>query len=128
MMKIYKAAWIIISLAVLYWGCEGILYYYTYPKSQYRELDMSKISLGMSEKEVRKILGEPADVIGSRYYEGKHIIKVLQYMEAEFSYTGSEDRLKKDYYLYFLDDKLVQWGRPGDWEKEADKIYEIRIR
>jgi len=127
-MKIYKAAWIIISLAVLYWGCEGILYYYTYPKSQYRELDMSKISLGMSEKEVRKILGEPADVIGSRYYEGKHIIKVLQYMEAEFSYTGSEDRLKKDYYLYFLDDKLVQWGHPGDWEKEADKIYEIRIR
>jgi len=128
MMKIYKIAWIIISLAVLYWGCEGILYYYTYPKSQYRELNMSKISLGMSEKEVQKILGEPADVIGSRYYEEKHIIKVLQYMEAEFSYSGSEDRLKKDYYLYFLDDELVQWGRPGDWEKEADKIYEIRIR
>ena len=89
---------------------------------------MSKISLGMAEKKARKTLGEPEDVIGSRYYEGEHVIKVLQYLEAEFSYTGDKDRLKKDYYLYFLDDKLVQWGRPGDWEKEADKIYEIRIR
>jgi len=126
-MKIRIALGIIIIVAILYWGCEGVLYYYTYPKSQYRELNLSKISLGMSEKEVRNILGEPADVIGSRYYEGKHIIKVLQYLEAEFSYTDEEDRLKKNYYLYFLDDELVQWGRPGDWEKEADKIYEIRI-
>jgi len=97
-------------------------------KSQYRKLKMSKISLGMAEKKARKTLGEPEDVIGSRYYEGEHVIKVLQYLEAEFSYTVDKDRLKKDYYLYFLDDKLVQWGRPGDWEKEADKIYEIRIR
>ena len=97
-------------------------------KSQYRELNMSKISLGMGEKKARKTLGEPAGVIGSRYYEGEHVIKVLQYLEAEFSYTGDKDRLKKDYYLYFLDDKLVQWGCPGDWEKEADKIYKIRIR
>ena len=29
---------------------------------------------------------------------------------------------------HFLDGKLQQWGRPGDWEREADRIYEIRIR
>jgi len=89
---------------------------------------MSKVTVGMSEEEVRNILGEPADVIGSRFYEENHIIKVLQYLEAEFSYWGTHDRLKKNYYLYFLDNKLVQWGRPGDWQREADQIYELRIR
>ena len=127
-MRLYRMLWIGTVLTVLGSGCAGILYYYNYPKSQYRELNMSKISLGMSEKEVRKILAEPADVIGARYYEGGHVIKVLQYLEAEFSYDFTPDRLKKNYYLYFLDDKLVQWGRPGDWQKEADQIYEFRIR
>jgi len=82
----------------------------------------------MSESEVRQTIGEPADVIGSRVYKKEHIIKVLEYMEAEFNYGGTRDRLKKDYYLYFLDDKLVQWGRPADWQKEADQIMEIRIK
>ena len=117
----------ILLLVFLNSGCEGILYYYEYPKSQYRKLDMSKISVGMSEEDVRKILGGPADVIGSRFYEGGHVIRVLQYLEAEFA-LDIHDRLKKNYYLYFIDGKLVQWGRPGDWEKEADQIYEFRIR
>ena len=102
--------------------------WYDYPRSQYRPINMSMIAVGMSEDEVRMALGEPADVIGARYYKGDHVVKVLQYMEAEFSYTGDHDRLKKNYYLYFLDDKLVQWGRPGDWAREADSIYEIRFR
>ena len=28
----------------------------------------------------------------------------------------------------FVDDKLVQWGEAGDWQKEADRIYELRFR
>lgn len=127
-MRLDKTLWIVIALAILSSGCAGVLYWHDYPKSQYRSLDMSKVSVGMSEEEVRKILGEPADVIGSRFYEEGHIIRVLQYLEAEFNYWGSKDRLKKNYYLYFLDEKLVQWGRPGDWQKEADQIYELRIR
>lgn len=127
MRRFYFALLAVTSIVILL-GCEGVLYYYTYPKSQYRPLNLSNISLEMSEQEVRKLLGEPADVIGSRYYEEKHVIKVLQYMEAEFNYGTEPDRLKKNYYFYFLDDKLVQWGRPGDWAKEADKIIELRIR
>jgi hypothetical protein len=123
-MRLYTTLCVIAVFAILCSGC----WYYNYPKSQYREINMSKISLGMTEEEVREVLGDPADVIGSRYYDEGHVIRVLQYLEAEFSYTSDHDRLKKDYYLYFLDGKLVQWGRPGDWEKEADQIYELRIR
>lgn len=31
------------------------------------------------------------------------------------------------YWLYFHDDKLVQWGEAGDWRKESDRIYEYRF-
>lgn len=124
MKKLLYAIGSILFLYLL--GCEGILYYYQYPKSQYRELNMSAVSIGMTEQQVREILGEPADVIGSHVYEDNRIIRVLQYLEAELGFAV--DRLNKNYYLYFLDGRLVQWGRPGDWQKEADKIYEIRIR
>lgn len=101
---------------------------WTYPRSQYRSLEMSRVAIGQTETEVRAILGDPADVIGSRLYEGGHVIRVLQYLEAAFSWAGTVDDLKKNYYLYFLNGKLVQWGRPGDWQREADQIYELRLR
>lgn len=110
-------------LVVLATGCS-----YTYPRSQYRALDMSRVAVGQTENEVRGVLGPPSDVIGSRLYEGGHVIRVLQYLEAALSWTGNADNLKKNYYLYFLDGKLVQWGRPGDWQREADQIYEVRMR
>jgi len=31
------------------------------------------------------------------------------------------------YWLYLVDDVLVQWGKAGDWQKESDRIYEIRF-
>jgi hypothetical protein len=97
-MRSNRIFWVSLLLVILSAGCEGILYVYEYPKSQYRELEMSKVKVGMSEEEVRKILGEPADVIGSRLYEGGHVIKVLQYLEAELNYyyLGAGDLLKKN--------------------------------
>jgi hypothetical protein len=32
------------------------------------------------------------------------------------------------YWMYFYDGKLVQWGEAGDWQREADQIYEMRFR
>lgn len=115
----------IILLCCINLSCEGVLYYYQYPKSQYRPLDLSQISVGMSEGEVRSVLGPPADVIGSKIYEDTHVIRVLEYMEARLGLHF--DPVSKVYYLYFADDELIQWGRPGDWKAIADKIYEVRI-
>jgi hypothetical protein len=88
--------------------------------NRYRPLDMSRIKMGMTEDGVRKIPGEPADVIGSPKDQEGCIVEVLQYMEAQFSYASGHDRLKKNYYLYFVDGNLVRWGRPGDWKNEAE--------
>jgi hypothetical protein len=126
-----KAAFLTM-IALFLVGCsglgEGVLYWHDYPKSQYRKLNMKKIRLGMTKEEVRDALGEPAGVIGSVRDETGHLVEVIQYLEAEFSYVGSHDRLKKDFYLYFVDDELVQWGRPGDWRGEAKYIIEHRYK
>ena len=34
---------------------------------------------------------------------------------------------RRDYWFYFYDGKLVQWGQAGDWRREADRIYEFRF-
>ena len=71
-------------------------------------------------------MGEPADVIGSIRDEEGHVVEVLQYLEVEgFPWV---DRLKKNYYLYFIDGNLAQWGRPGDWAGEAKYIIEHRYK
>jgi hypothetical protein len=33
----------------------------------------------------------------------------------------------KNYWLYFVNGRLVQWGEAGDWRREADRIYEVRF-
>jgi len=33
----------------------------------------------------------------------------------------------KDYWLYFVNGRLVQWGEAGDWRREVDRIYEVRF-
>ncbi len=103
--------------------------YYQYPnmRDQYRPLDMSILNVGMTEDDVRSAIGRPADVIGSKIYEDGHVMRVLQYMEIEFGW-GSYDPVRKNYYLYFADGELVQWGRPGDWRDQANEIYEFRFR
>ncbi len=119
---------VVVLTALFLVGCEGVLYWHDYPKSQYRPLNMSRIKVGMTEDGVRKILGEPADIIGSLKDEKGRIVEVLQYMEAQFSYASGHDHLKKDYYLYFVDGNLVRWGRPGDWKSEAEYIIEHRYK
>lgn len=78
----------------------------------------------MSRSEVQhKLKRKPDNLIGSRQYpEG--IVEVLQYSRYDPWFAQLQER----YYLYFLNDKLVTWGRPGDWESQADKIYEFRYR
>ena len=84
--------------------------------------NFEKISLGMNKGEVKKAIG-PSDLVrGSMYAKDRTKIEVWEYMEA----IGSG--LKRQYWVYFADDKLVQWGEAGDWEKEADRIYEFRWR
>lgn len=86
-----------------------------------------RLSLGMTKQEVKTAMGEhiPMKIIGSKYYENGRI-EVGQYYDKKLIYGRGV--VEEVYYLWFYNDKLVQWGRPQDWRREADRIYEVRFR
>lgn len=105
------------------------------------------IELGISKQQVIKSIGEPDIVRGSITNKFEQVIEVWEYsvdrgkdaaqIGAELVLTIctlglcaplmlSEGRIET-YWLYFHTNKLVQWGKAGDWKKEADVISEIRF-
>ena len=77
----------------------------------------------MTKQETIARLGKrPDNIIGSKEYP-IGIIDVIQY-----SVWSIDGRVTERYWLYFLNDTLKQWGRPGDWQKAADQVYELRIK
>jgi hypothetical protein len=101
--------------------------YPQFDKALYRDIPLHTISVGMSKSEVRSALGNPYNVIGSKKYK-EGIVEVWEYRRYEMSQTKSYDPILEQYWIYFWDSKLEQWGRPGDWDKEADRIWEIRVK
>ena len=100
--------------------------YHQFDKSLYREIPLHTISIGMTKDQVNERLGKPYNVIGSKKYK-EGTVEVWEYRKYEMSRTKSYDPLLEQYWIYFWDDILEQWGRPGDWSKEADRIWEIRV-
>ena len=107
----------------------------------------NQISLGMSKKEVLAALGKPTAAKGAIRNKYAQIIEVWEYtlaLRADESkgamvgktaltvITASASALgvkwvRKDYWLYFYDDTLVQWREVGDWGQEVDRIYEYKF-
>jgi len=91
----------------------------------YKKIPLQILSIGDNKKKVKEKLGEPVNVIGSKQFE-EGFIEVWAY--EKWDARMGWDVLAQEYWLYFLDDELAQWGRPGDWLKEADRISEFRVR
>jgi hypothetical protein len=110
--------------------------------------NLSEVSLGMTKQEVRERLGSPTVARGALTNKYDQTVEVLEYKlampsdETVGSVVGKSALTvltlgmgatmfkgeRRDFWLYFHDGKLVQWGQAGDWRKEADRIYEYRFR
>lgn len=110
--------------------------------------NLSEVSLGMTKQEVRERLGSPTVARGALTNKYGQTVEVLEYKlamptdETVGSVVGKSAMTvitlgvgavafrgeRRDFWLYFHDGKLVQWGQAGDWRKEADRIYEYRFR
>jgi hypothetical protein len=89
----------------------------------YKHVDLTSLKIGMNKQQVYSSINKkPDNLIGAKKYPNG-TIEVLQYSKRS-EWTGF---IEEEYWLYFWNDSLNQWGRPGDWEKEADRIYEIRL-
>jgi hypothetical protein len=101
----------------------------------------------MSKSEILVALGEPAVARGSIRNKFNQVIEVWEYTFAlpskdSAGQVAGKTALtfltlgmgasafrpeRKDYWLYFLDDTLVQWGEAGDWRKEPERIFEFNF-
>lgn len=108
--------------------------------------DLRRISLGMNKNDVVNSLGEPTAARGSIKNKYNQTIEVWEYvlcipddagriaeksaltvLTFGFGAIAFAHKRERNYWLYFHDDILVQWGQAGDWKKEADRIYEVRF-
>ena len=111
--------------------------------------DLMKVTLGLSKNEIINHIGEPNVLRGSILNKHGQVIEVYEY-DVKRGINGKLlsigicygictlgigfiampafiDEKIANYWLYFYDNKLVQWGQAGDWKKEADVIYEMRF-
>jgi outer membrane protein assembly factor BamE (lipoprotein component of BamABCDE complex) len=108
---------------------------------------LRQVSLGMSKDEIIGALGEPAVARGAIRNKFNQVIEVWEYTLALPSKDSAGQIVgksvltfitlgmgaatfqpeKKNYWLYFLDNKLVQWGEAGDWRKEPERIYDFNF-
>jgi hypothetical protein len=90
---------------------------------------LATLSLDQTREDVLERLGRPDAVRGAIRNKYGQAVEVWQYELS--SYSGSIKGLSpytQQYWLYFVDGVLAQWGQAGDWEAEADRIYEVRFR
>lgn len=108
---------------------------------------LETISLGMTRKEVIERMGPPRVVRGSIQNKFGQVVEVLEYRFTMPVDDGRGMKVSKrvftvvtvglgalvldgesrEYWLYFHDNKLVQWGQAGDWAREADRIYQFNF-
>lgn len=106
---------------------------------------LQKVSLNSPMKNVVEIMGRPAFIRGIIKNKYGEVIEVWEYSLAE---GEVENRLNPDllaafdplssgvipvgkiqnYWLYFANDELVRLGQAGNWEKDADRIYNVRFK
>lgn len=84
------------------------------------------LSIGMTKQQVVKILGEPTAFRGATVSANGETTELFEYtclIEGSVTTWCC--------WLYFKENRLVQWGAPNDWRKEpkeSDIVQEIRVR
>ncbi|HNR93608.1 MAG TPA: hypothetical protein PKM67_01315 [Kiritimatiellia bacterium] len=71
------------------------------------------IELGMTPKKVLDKMGEPTVKRAAKVYENGQWTQVWEYTSPLLSMNP------KTFWLYFENDKLVQWGQPGDFSGKS---------
>ena len=120
-----KTIFSFLALLIIFAGCTFMHQDFDKYGKNYNKIPLHLLTLGDSKEQVVKTLGQPVNIIGSKKFE-KGIVEVWAYEKWHASF--GPDSIEEEYWFYFLNGKLEQWGRPGDWGKEADRIYEIRYR
>jgi len=84
---------------------------------------LKNLSIGMGKKEVIHLLGDPVTTHASARHSWG--IEIWDYI---FREGGHPLRTRERYWIFFREDKVIQWGKEGDWgdlEREPDYIKKV---
>ncbi len=92
--------------------------------SAMKKLDLYQLQLGMSKEEAVRALGKkPENLIGAKRFEDGDL-EVLEFNSWRNALTTPEGESPfEQFWLYFFNDRLVEWGKPTDWAYEVDRVY-----
>lgn len=92
--------------------------------SAMKKLDLYQLQLGMSKEEAIRALGKkPENLIGAKRFEDGDL-EVLEFSSLRNVLTTPDgEEPFEQFWLYFFNDRLVEWGKPADWSYEADRVY-----
>lgn len=78
--------------------------------------DTPDLRLGMTNDEVRDVMGDPTAIRASKVYEDGQTTEVWEYLSGIALNP-------KNYWVHFENGKVVQWGEPGDFAgKAGDRV------
>ena len=91
---------------------------------------LGEIGLGQSKQEVISCLGQPDAFRGSVVNEKGQRVEILEYTYCRNgTFLGIDNTFNYDYYwLYFINNNLVQWGKAGDWQAAPNQTIRIENR
>jgi len=75
---------------------------------------IKNIQLGMTPEEVLKSVGSPYTKRAGKVYEDGRTTEVWEYIAKIAVFP-------KDYWIYFENNRVVQWGEPGDFSGLTQK-------
>ena len=75
--------------------------------------NVSKLKLGMTPDEVLKQIGKPYTIRAAKVYQDNEWTEVWEYMAPWFTWNP------KNYWVFFENGKVVQWGEPGDFSGQS---------
>lgn len=77
------------------------------------------MQLGMTPGEVENIMGKPNTIRASKVYVDGQISSVWEYHPRFFEFNP------KTFWVTFQNDRVVQWGEPGDWAGKSGKSVPV---
>jgi len=93
--------------------------------SAIRGWNTNNLALGMDKDTAYKSMGQkPASVVVAKQYPSG-TLEVVEYSQSFYNAAGTLDPPQKAW-LYFFNNKLVQYGKPGNLEEQEDHILSMQ--
>lgn len=80
-----------------------------------------EVRLGMAPDEVADVMGKPTTIRASKVFEDGRTMQVWEYVQT-WAFNP------RDVWIFFEDDKVVQWGAPGDFFGKAGQSQKIAVQ